>query len=136
MAAVRRRRTALASVGFRLADRDMTCDEGGTMLAYLSIPKREKGPSSATRKMLASSSANEFLHQLIDTTANMSEKDSKKAKKSENKIKKSKKADKHAKISEDQKQRAAASAFSFLVADDKTVDPSLSSLFAVKVWLY
>lgn len=51
--------------------------------------------------------------------------------KSEGKVKKSHK--KHAKIPEDQKGRVAASAFSFLVADDKTADPSLSSLFAVKV---
>ena len=51
----------------------------------------------------------------------MSKKNSKESNKSEDKVKKSKKADKHAKIPEDRKQRAAESAFSFLVADNKTV---------------
>lgn len=66
----------------------------------------------------------------------MSKKSSKELKKGENKVKKSRKEDKHAKIPKDQKQRAAETAFSFLVADDKAVDPSLSSLFAVKVRSY
>lgn len=63
----------------------------------------------------------------------MSKKSGKESKKSEDKVKKSKKGEEHAKIREDQKQRAAKSAFSFIVADDKAADPSLSSLFAVKV---
>ncbi|KAF2161777.1 hypothetical protein M409DRAFT_69578 [Zasmidium cellare ATCC 36951] len=62
----------------------------------------------------------------------MSKRSGKESKSGDGKVKKSKKGDKHAKIPEDQKQRAAESAFSVLVTDDKTVNPSLSSLFAVK----
>ena len=61
----------------------------------------------------------------------MSEKSKKKDK--SNKVEKtSKKSSKDGGMSKEQKQKAAASAFA-LLADDKTVDPTLSSLFAVKV---